>query len=124
LCFGFVFLSVVLDLSADGCWVPGFDFIGRPETTQYLLWILGGLFLFVGLLFGIILRMALLMFGWRREIDKEHSVNAIAIASLATLKPDVRRNADDIRDLTNRISRIADRNRRLDRDEDDWGRDK
>jgi len=103
--------------------VPGFDFIGRPETTQYLLWILGGLFLFVGLLFGIIARMALLMFQWRREIDKEHAVNAIAIASLATLKPDVQRNVEEIRDLTIRISQIAERRserRKRQRDEDEW----
>ena len=104
--------------------MPGFDFIGRPETTQYLLWILGGLFLFVGLLFGIIVRMALLMFQWRREIDKEHAVNAIAIASLATLKPDVWRNTEELRALSLKISQIAERRserRKRQRDEDDWG---
>jgi len=92
--------------------MPGFDFItqvGQIDPNPYILWILGGLFLFVGALGTIITRMALLVYQWRREIDKEHAINAIAIASLATLKPDVARNADDIRHLTTRISYIAER---------------
>jgi len=101
--------------------VPGFDFLNQP-VTPYILWILGGLFLFVGVLGGIIIRMALLMFQWRREIDKEHSISAIAIASLATLKPDVQRNVEEIRDLRERISRLVERYRVMyERDEDDWG---
>jgi len=91
--------------------MPGLDFITQVAQVPnpYILWILGGLFLFVSTLGTIIVGMALLMFQWRREIDKEHAVNAIAIASLATLKPDVARNADDIRHLTTRISYIAER---------------
>jgi len=99
--------------------VLGFDFITQPETPL-LLWVLGGLFLFVGGLAGLMVKMGVLMFQWRREIDKEHAINAIAIASLAALKPDVQRNADDIRDLRERITKIADRRFGLrDRDEDE-----
>jgi len=100
--------------------VPGLDFLNQP-VTPYILWILGGLFLFVGALGGIIIRMSLLMFQWRREIDKEQAVNAIAIASLATLKPDVQRNIDDIRDLREKMSGLIERYHIHDRDEDDWG---
>ena len=92
--------------------MPGFDFItqvAQVDPNPYLIWILGAIFLFVGALSTIIIRMALLMYQWRREIDKEQAVNSIAIASLATLKPDVARNADDIRHLTTRISYIAER---------------
>jgi len=93
--------------------MPGFDFItqqaGQIDPDPYLIWILGGLFLFVAALGTIIVRMALLMYQWRREIDKEHAVNAIGLASLAALIPDIARNADDIRHLTTRISYIAER---------------
>jgi len=92
--------------------MPGFDFItqaGQIDPNPYIIWILGSIVLFVGALGTIIVRMALLMYQWRREIDKEHAVNAIAIASLTALKPDVARNADDIRHLTTRISYIAER---------------
>ena len=104
--------------------MPGFDFItqqvGQIDTNPYILWILGGLFLFVAALGTIIVRMALLMFQWRREIDKEHAISAIAIASLATLKPDVERNSNDIRNLNNRITKMTERRFIVrDRDEDD-----
>jgi len=92
--------------------MPGFDFItqaGQIDANPYIIWILGAILVFVGALGTIIVRMALLMYQWRREIDHEHAVNAIAIASLTTLKPDVARNADDIRHLTTRISYIAER---------------
>ena len=70
--------------------VPGFDFI-TPSVTPWILWILGGLFLFVGALFGVIVKMGVLMFQWRREIDKEHTDNAIKIAKFGAVEKDVGR---------------------------------
>jgi len=104
--------------------MPGFEFITQHadhfDPNPYIIWILGGLFLFVGVLGTIIVRMALLMFGWRRDIDKEHAVNAIAIASLATLKPDIERNSNDIRSVNIRLTKMIERRLGVrDRDEDD-----
>jgi len=116
--------------------VPGFEFLTQHVDhfagNPYIIWILGSLFLFVSALGVIIVRMALLMFQWRREIDNERTVNAreidkkqtanaIAIASLATLKPDIERNANDIRSVNIRMTKMIERRLGMkDRDEDDF----
>jgi len=65
-------------------------------------------------------KMALLMFSWRREIDHDHVKNAVAIAGLETLKPDVQRNIEDIRESREKITRLYERRFGMrERDEDD-----
>ena len=87
--------------------MPGFDFI-TPSSTPWILWILGGLFLFVGTLGGIIIKMGVLMFQWRREIDKEHSENAIAIAKFGSLEKELDRVVRIQEDVMRRISGVRD----------------
>jgi len=87
--------------------VPGFDFL-TPGTTPWILWILGGLFLFVGTLGGIIVKMAVLMFSWRREIDKDHAANAIAIAKFGSLEKELDRVVRIQEDVMRRISGVRD----------------
>jgi len=106
--------------------VPGFDFLTPTEVasvTPWILWILGGLFLFVGTLGGIIIKMGTLMFQWRREIDKEHSDNAIEIAKFESVRRDLERLFSLMDDLQKRItqlreSRLLERRRRDDMEED------
>ena len=104
-------LPVVSGLLGAGLPVLGFDFITQPVAEQfihnpYILWILGGLFLFVGTLGGIIIKMGTLMFQWRREIDKEHSDNAIEIAKFAAVQKDIERLFKLYDDLSARVSHV------------------
>jgi len=107
--------------------VPGFDFLTPTEAanvTPWLLWILGGLFLFVGALFGVIAKMGTLMFQWRREIDKEHAENSIEIAKFAAVQRDVERLFKLFDDLSARVgnmreSRLLERRWKRDDMEDD-----
>jgi len=94
-----------------------------PNVIALILWILGGLFLFVSLLFGVMVKMGLLMFGWRREIDKDHSENAIEIGKIEALRRDVERLYALLDDLQKRVAHGRER-RLLDRRKiDDMGED-
>jgi len=85
--------------------MPGLELI-NPSVTHLILWILAGLFAFVGVLFGTITTMALLMFGWRREIDKDHSDNAIEIAKFTGMAKDIARLFKLYDDLSARVSHV------------------
>jgi len=102
--------------------VPGFDFL-TPQGPAYIIWILGGLFLFVGGLFGVIAKMGSLMFQWRREIDKDHAENAIEIAKFESVRRDIERLFGLMDDLQKRItqlreSRLLERRHRDDMEDD------
>jgi len=89
----------------------------------YILWILGGLFAFVSLLLGVIGKVGLLMFQWRREIDSAINDNSNKIAAMGTDKDKIARNEKDIEELRERVgqmreSRLIDR-RKMDDMEDD-----
>jgi len=95
-----------------------------PNVIALILWILGGLFLFVSLLFGVMVKMGLLMFGWRREIDKDHAANAIEIGKLGALRRDVERLYGLLDDLTKRVAhgrerRLMERRTKMDDMDDD-----
>ena len=102
--------------------MPGFDFI-TPSVTPWILWILAGLFGFVGLLFGVIAKMGLLMFQWRREIDKDHAENKIEIGKFESVRRDIERLFSLMDDLQKRItqlreSRLLERRHRDDMEDD------
>jgi len=104
---------------------------------DYILWIIGGLFVFSAGIATVSARMFLIMFEWRREIDAAIAANAVEIAKNDTLliiilkrreemeatinsnsvkiakaeslKIQCERNADDIRDIRQRVMQIANR---------------
>jgi len=86
----------------------------------YVLWILGSLFVFLAGLCAVLIKIGLLMFQWRREIDGSISENSVKIAVLSGCKNDVDRHNKELADLRERVSRIAERRFGIrDRDEDD-----
>lgn len=90
----------------------------------YILWILGGLFGFVSLLLGVIGKVGLLMFQWRREIDQAINDNSNKIAAMGTDKDKIARNEREIEELRERVSqmresRLIDRRTKTDDMEDD-----
>jgi len=104
--------------------VDGSSFISQ-NAIALILWILGGLFIFVSLLFGVIVKMALLMFGWRREIDKDHADNAIEIGKFESVRRDLERLFGLLDDLQRRVtqlreSRLIERRAKRDDMEDDF----
>jgi len=102
--------------------VPGFDFI-NPAGNPLILWILGGLFVFVSLLFGVIVKMGLLMFGWRREIDKDHAENKVEIAKFESVRRDIERLFGLMDDLQKRITQLRESRLLERRHRDDMGED-
>ena len=92
--------------------------------NAYILWMLGGLFGFVSLLLGVIGKVGLLMFQWRREIDSAINDNSNKIAAMGTAKDKIARNEKDIEELRERVgqmreSRLIDRRRKDDDMDDD-----
>jgi len=86
-----------------------------PEN--YVIWILGVLSFAVG-------GLTTTMFRWRREIDKDHADNRVAIAKMESVKKDVDRIFLLLDDLTKRVShgrerRLIDRRTKMDDMEDD-----
>lgn len=57
-------------------------------TIKILTWILGGLFVFAGGVAGLMIRFALLMFTWRREIDDKIAESNTKIGQLDQWKTD------------------------------------
>ena len=57
-------------------------------TIKILTWILGGLFVFAGGVAGLIIRLGLLMFTWRREIDDKIAESNTKIGQLEQWKTD------------------------------------
>jgi len=55
---------------------------------QFLIWALGALFVFVGAVAGLMVKIALTMFDWRREIDANIAGNTERIAKLDQWKED------------------------------------
>jgi len=91
---------------------------------QYVLWILGALSLSVGGVAGLLAKLGIIMFQWRREIDTAINDNSVkiatAIATATSLKDDVDRHNKELVDLRTKISRIAERRFGIkDHDEDD-----
>ena len=74
------------------------------------MWILGGLFLFVGGVAGLMIRIAVLMFSWRREIDESLMANKLGIARLEEWKEGhedkAERNLDEINRLRDRVNKL------------------
>ena len=101
--------------------MPGFDFI-TPSVTPWILWILGGLFLFVGALFGVMVKMGMLMFQWRREIDRDHAENQVEIAKFESVRRDLERLFNLMDDLQRRVRvtqlRVERRGKRDDMEDD------
>jgi len=68
-------------------------------------------------------KMGLLMFGWRREIDKDHAENAVEIGKFESVRRDIERLFGLMDDLQKRItqlreSRLLERRRRDDMEDD------
>jgi len=77
--------------------------------NAYVLWILGGLFGFVSFLLGVIGKLGLIMFQWRREIDAAINLNTVAIARIETIRTEVERIAAQVNDLTTRLTQVRER---------------
>jgi len=78
----------------------------------------------VSLLLGVIGKVGLLMFQWRREIDQAINDNSNKIAAMGTDKDKITRNEKEIDALRERVgqmreSRLIDRRRKDDDMEDD-----
>ena len=86
--------------------------------NAYILWIMGGLFGFVSLLLGVIGKVGLLMFQWRREIDQAINDNSNKIAAMGTDKDKIARNEKDIEELRERVGQMRE-SRLIDRRRDD-----
>lgn len=106
--------------SLDGSWEIGWN----TMQNAYILWILGGLFGFLSLLLGVIGKVGLLMFQWRREIDQAINANSNKIAAMGTDKDKIARNEKEIDALRVRVgqmreSRLIDRRQKDDDMDDD-----
>lgn len=78
----------------------------------------------MSLLLGVIGKVGLLMFQWRREIDQAINDNSNKIAAMGTDKDKIARNEREIEELRERVSqmresRLIDRRTKTDDMEDD-----
>ena len=54
-------------------------------------------------------KIGLVMFEWRREIDKDHAANAIEIAKFESVRRDLERLFVQVKDIQTRITQLRDR---------------
>ena len=80
-------------------------------TEKIIIAILGGLFVFVGGVAGLMIRIALLMFTWRREIDDKIAENNTKIGMLEQWKIDhtseAIRSRDELRIHREKIMQLS-----------------
>jgi len=73
------------------------------QTGNYVIWILGSLFIFVTGVAGLIVRIGLTMFQWRREIDAAIAGTKAKIAGMEVV---TERNEEEIKRLRARVDAL------------------
>jgi len=77
--------------------------------NNYILWIIGGLFVYVSGIAGLVAKLGLIMFQWRREIDMAINENSIKLASMGVSEGKIARNEKEIEELRMRVSQMRER---------------